>query len=206
MTVAKPVRVVYIAGYGRSGTTILNIALGQHSAVMGAGEISELTRHVWQENEYCACGAPIRDCKFWSPVLQQWFEGSDALIISNYGKLQHKFEGLFGFAKVFFGIRNGKQLDTYALHTMRLFDAIISHSHAQVIVNSSKLPGRAMALSLVPGIDLRVIHIVRDGRGVAWSLLKDAINGYVKSGLQKGNQTEVSIQDGLAMEHRQYCN
>ena len=116
--------------------------------------------------------------------MQQWFKGSDALIISEYGKLQHKFEGLFGFAKVFFGIINGKQLDTYVLHTKRLFDAIISHSHAQMLVDSSKLPGRAMALSFVPGIDLRVIHVVRDGRGVAWSLLK-YYQRDVKSGLQK---------------------
>lgn len=184
MTVSEPVRVVYIAGYGRSGTTILDIALGQHTAVMGAGEITALTRHVWQENEYCACGTPIRDCKFWSPVLQQWSEGSDASLVSKYGKLQHKFEGLFGFAKIIFSIRNGKQLDTYALHTKRLFDAIISHSHAQMIVDSSKLPGRAMALSRVPGIDLRVIHVVRDGRGVAWSLLK-RYQRDVKSGLQR---------------------
>ena len=64
VTISKPVRVVYIAGYGRSGTTILDIALGQHSVVMGAGEITALTRHVWQENEYCACGARFVTASF----------------------------------------------------------------------------------------------------------------------------------------------
>lgn len=184
MTVSNPVHVAYIAGYGRSGTTILNIALGQHSAVMGAGEITELTRHVWQENEYCSCGSQIRDCKFWSPVVQQWSNGLGPSFVSDYGKLQHKFEGLFGLAKIILGIGNKKQLNEYALHTKRLFDTIISHSHAQMIVDSSKLPGRAMALSAVPGIDLRVIHVVRDGRGVAWSLLRPYKRD-VKSGLQK---------------------
>ena len=41
-----------------------------------------------------------------------------------------------------------------------------------------------MALALNPEIDLRVIHVVRDGRGVAWSLAK-AYERDVKSGLQR---------------------
>ena len=41
-----------------------------------------------------------------------------------------------------------------------------------------------MALALIPEIDLRVIHVVRDGRGVAWSLAKPYKRD-VKSGLQR---------------------
>lgn len=196
MTVSAPVRVVYIAGYGRSGTTILDIVLGQHAAIMGAGEITALTRHVWQENEFCACGVPIRDCKFWSLVMQQWTEGWDVSVVSKYDKLQHKFEGLFGFVKIFFSVRNGKQLDTYLLHTKRLLDAITSNSHAQIVVDSSKLPGRALALARLPGIDLRVIHVVRDGRGVAWSLLK-RYQREVKSGLQKEIKSKSVLRTAL---------
>ena len=43
MPTTQPIRVLYFAGYGRSGTTVLDIALGQHPAVIGSGEISELT-------------------------------------------------------------------------------------------------------------------------------------------------------------------
>jgi hypothetical protein len=39
-----------------------------------------------------------------------------------------------------------------------------------VIVDSSKSPARALALSRVPGLDLRMLHLVRDVRGVAYSL------------------------------------
>ena len=113
MKVLKPVRIVYIAGYGRSGTTLLDIALGQHSAVLGAGEITALTRHVWQANEFCACGTPICDCKFWKPVLQQWFKGSDPQLIYKYSNLQKQFEGLLGFAKVYLDRRIGLQRDAF---------------------------------------------------------------------------------------------
>jgi hypothetical protein len=41
-----------------------------------------------------------------------------------------------------------------------------------VIVDSSKRPARALALSMIPGIDVRLIHLIRDVRGVVWSAKK----------------------------------
>lgn len=181
---SQPARIAYIAGYGRSGTTILDIALGQHGAVLGAGEITSLTRHVWRNNEYCACGNPIRDCSFWSAVCQEWSANPDPDLMSEYCALQTKFEGLSILIRVLSGLDLGKSFAKYARHTERLINAMVSRSGKQIIVDSSKLPGRAMALAQIPGIDMRVIHMVRDGRGVAWSLLKPYERD-TKSGLQK---------------------
>ena len=184
MPTTQPIRVVYIAGYGRSGTTVLDVALGQHPAVIGSGEIAELTRHVWRENEYCACGQPVHDCDFWSPVLRQWSEGQPSSLMPLYEDCQKKIESLVGLAKSSSGFGHGKQFAFYARNTTRLFEAMLSQSGKSAIVDSSKLPARAMALALIPEIDLRVIHVVRDGRGVAWSLAK-AYGRDVKSGLQR---------------------
>jgi Sulfotransferase family len=41
-----------------------------------------------------------------------------------------------------------------------------------IIVDSSKSPARALAFGMIPGIDLYVIHFMRDGRGVITSLRK----------------------------------
>ena len=184
MPITQPIRVLYIAGYGRSGTTVLDVALGQHPAVIGAGEIAELTRHVWRQNEYCACGKPARDCGFWSPVLRQWCEGSSFVLMPQYEDCQKKLEGFVGVAKSSSGLGLRKQFAFYARHTPRLFEAMLSQAGKKIIVDSSKLPWRAMALARIPEIDLRVIHVVRDGRGVAWSLAK-AYERDVKSGLQR---------------------
>lgn len=184
MPATQPVRVVYVAGYGRSGTTVLDIALGQHPQVLGGGEVTALTRQVWRKNEYCACGQPVHDCTFWGPALRQWCEGQRVSLMPQYQECQRKIEGLFGHAKLSSGLGNRKQFEFYAHHTGRLFEAMLSQSNKKVIVDSSKLPGRAMALALVPTIDLRVIHVVRDGRGVAWSLAK-AYERDVKGGLQR---------------------
>ena len=179
-----PVRVVYVAGYGRSGTTLLDVALGQHPQVIGSGEIAELTGHVWRENEYCACGQPVHDCDFWSPVLRRWSEGQPSSLMPEYEDCQKKIESLIGLSKLSSGFGQGKQFAFYARNTTRLFEAILSQSGKSTIVDSSKKPGRAMALALIPEIDLRVIHVVRDGRGVAWSLAKPYKRD-VKSGLQR---------------------
>jgi hypothetical protein len=181
----KPLRVLYIAGYGRSGTTLLDIALGQHAAIAGAGEIATLSRHVWSHNEYCSCGQPASDCPLWGPIGRQW-SGSFPLpsSIVDYKREQENIESILGFRRILRRTLTRRSFQSYAEKTFRLFEAIKHHSGKEIIVDSSKLPGRALALTSIPGIDLFVVHLVRDGRGVAWSLLQ-SYKRDVKAGVQK---------------------
>ncbi|NNE43484.1 MAG: hypothetical protein HKN12_04695, partial [Gemmatimonadetes bacterium] len=59
-------RVVYITGYGRSGSTLLDILIGQADGVTGVGELDLLHRD-WGERG-CSCGKDYDDCEFWSAV------------------------------------------------------------------------------------------------------------------------------------------
>ena len=45
-------------------------------------------------------------------------------------------------------------------------------SGKRVLVDSSKNPARALALTMLPDIDLHLLHLVRDPRGYAWSRVK----------------------------------
>jgi hypothetical protein len=54
----------------------------------------------------------------------------------------------------------------------RIYAAVAAVSGASVVVDSSKHGSLAFALRHHPGIDLRVLHLVRDGRGVAHSWSK----------------------------------
>ena len=182
---SKPLRIVYIAGYGRSGTTLLDIALGQHSAIAGAGEVATLSRHVWSSNEYCSCGQPASNCPLWGPIGRQWTGNfPPASSMAEYKRDQENIESILSSHRILRRALGRQTFKSYADETFRLLQAIRQHSGKEVIVDSSKLPGRALALASIPGIDLSVIHLVRDGRGVAWSLLQ----GYrrdLKAGLQK---------------------
>src|SRR3546814_9153714 len=89
-----------VAGYGRSGTTLLDIALGEHPAIMGAGEVTTLARHVWDRGEYCACGARVRDCPQWTAIVTRWTQGEPDGFLARYRRAQARTEALLAPARL----------------------------------------------------------------------------------------------------------
>lgn len=176
------IKLIYVAGYGRSGTTLLDIALGEHPAIMGAGEVTTLTRHVWDSGEYCACGARVRDCPSWTAIVARWTQGEPEGFLARYRRTQERTEGLVAPGRL---LRLPGWRD-HGRRTLKLLRGMAMVSGRPILVDSSKLPGRAFALAAMPGIDLHVVHVVRDGRGVAWSLMK----GHSRS-VEKGVQREL---------------
>jgi hypothetical protein len=181
---AKKKRVVYIAGYGRSGTTMLSMALGQHPALFGAGEVVTLALHAWRNNEVCSCGAPVQDCSFWAKVVELWQKDQSPSFIEDYRNLQNRIESTISPARMLNMAYGHEAFLAYARHTARLFDAIASVSGCTTIIDSSKSAGRALAFAQMPEIELYVVHMIRDGRGVAWSLLQ-AHHRDVRAGIQE---------------------
>jgi hypothetical protein len=66
-------------------------------------------------------------------------------------------------------------LQEYADTWLRLHRAIHEVSGGAVVVDSSKHSSLAFVLRTEPGIDLRVVHVVRDSRGVAYSWTKEVL-------------------------------
>src|SRR4030095_6531842 len=64
------------------------------------------------------------------------------------------------------------ELLAYGRMTAALYDSIREVSGKPVILDSSKKPIRTYALPAAGVADVRVLHLVRDGRGVVWSRLK----------------------------------
>lgn len=172
---ADPLRVLYIVGAGRSGSTVLDTVLGNHPDTVSVGELSELHRSAWLDNEYCACGQPAGDCDFWSAVRSTWQQLAPGGSVEGYLALRGRFERLRSGAllRSFHArLHRTRALTAYLEQTAALFEAIGRVSGRRVIVDSSKNPLRAAWLSRIPSIDLRIIHLVRDSRGVAWSRKK----------------------------------
>jgi len=176
------IKLIYVAGYGRSGTTLLDIALGEHPMIMGAGEVTTLARHVWEKGEYCACGAQVRECPQWQAIVARWTHGEPHGFLARYRRTQERTETLLAPARL---LRLSGWRD-HERQTVKLLRGMALASGRAVLVDSSKLPGRAFALAAMPGIDLHVVHVVRDGRGVAWSLMK----GHRRS-VEKGVQRDL---------------
>ena len=65
----RDVRLVLIASAGHSGSTLLDLLLGNHSGVSSAGEMNRLT--LYPEERLCACGATVAQCPYWSGIRAQ---------------------------------------------------------------------------------------------------------------------------------------
>lgn len=178
-------KILYIAGYGRSGSTVLDTVLGAHPEVESVGELINAPRALFNPIEYCACGKPVGDCDFWSAVHDEWKKLSGCVDMSVLDSLQHRYEcgrrlPLIWLARLLKTRGYGRYLHA----EQALYKAIASLSGKRFVVDSSKSPMRAFALSKMLGFDFYVIHLVRDGRGVAWSLMKP-IKKDPKAGVQR---------------------
>lgn len=177
----KP-QVLYVVGYGRSGSTVLDTVLAAHPRVQGVGELTNLVRSGWVNRELCACGEPGDHCEFWSAVRDTWER-----LVPDLDLEAHQRRGRTFDRPQAWWLRTARlqsrALRRYRMELQGLYQAIAEVSGAEWIVDSSKLPGRAAVLLGMEGIDLRLLHLVRDGRGVAWSLRK-AFQKNLEAGVQ----------------------
>jgi Sulfotransferase family len=188
MSGADRVRVLYIGGWGRSGSTLVDRVLGQVPGVASLGEVRELWSRGWVENRPCGCGKPFADCPFWTAVGERAFGGWNALDRGEVLALRYSIDRAWNYPALI-GRRGPRsfadRLDRYVAILDRLYTAIGEVSGAQVVVDSSKLPTHALLLRRVPSVDLRVVHLIRDARGVAFSWRKQQLSATTGAGQER---------------------
>jgi hypothetical protein len=169
------VKVLYVVGLGRSGSTILSNSLGQIPGFFSGGELNFIWRHNVLENRLCGCGRPFRECPVWTRVMDQAFGGMDGvdpraiMRLQNLGtRTRHIPMMLTGRGRRSLAQRLEKLLIAYG----RLYEAIGAITGSRVIVDSSKEPAHGFAMSMVPGVDFYALHLLRDPRAAAYSWSK----------------------------------
>jgi hypothetical protein len=65
-----------------------------------------------------------------------------------------------------------ERLEKLLMNYSKLYKAIKTVTGSRVIVDSSKEPAHGYAMSLVPGVDFRIMHLIRDPRAAAYSWKK----------------------------------
>src|SRR5579862_2172783 len=73
MTAQQPgdVKVLFLAGKGRSGGTLLASLLGQIPGFFNIGELNRLWDWGLVSNFRCGCGLPMQECPTWHAILEQ---------------------------------------------------------------------------------------------------------------------------------------
>jgi len=166
-------RVIYIAGNGRSGTTVLSQILGSYDGCIAVGELYDLWTEYEAGNRLCSCGAPIRECPFWNDVLTATLGQLDRASVQHVIELRSSVQAMHHLPLLLFPRIRPKTFDKrvgeYVDVLTRLYGAIQTVSGCDVIIDSSKLAAYALMLNESPAIDVDLIHVVRDSRACVYS-------------------------------------
>jgi len=172
MTTSKPT-IIFIGGYGRSGSTMLDRVLGEIPGTTSLGEV----RHIWQrafrENQWVSDSTPFRECPFWIEVVKDAFGGFDNLDLDKVDQLRARTDRLRAIPKL---RKLTSQPEAFQaavsefgdiLH--KLYSSIMKVSGSELLIDSSKHPCYAHLLLATGKFDLKILHIVRDPRATAYS-------------------------------------
>lgn len=164
-------RVLYIAGTGRSGSTLLASILGQAPGFFNAGELRYIWQRGIQENRLCGCGRRFADCPFWREVVE--LAGlPDAAAMA---EVQARLTRIRHLPRMGLDSQSREPaIEAYRAALGRLYRAVAHVSNSQVVVDSSKLPSYGRVLATIPDVDLYTVQLVRDPRAAAtsWASLK----------------------------------
>lgn len=165
-------RVLYIAGAGRSGSTLIANILGQVKGSFSAGEVYQIWNESLVMNGLCSCGQQVPMCETWKPVLQKTIPGLDNTIINRLRVTRDKITPTSRAPQVIWPSLWGN-LDTdvhdFLNKTSLLYTSIQQVTGCNMIIDSSKSPTFGGLLSSIPTIEVFFLHLVRDARAVAFS-------------------------------------
>ena len=166
------VKILYVMGEGRSGSTILDIILGTHSDIIGVGELWSMLTENEKLTGQCSCGKTVGECEFWTSTKKKYINQLDKRTLEMVHNTRLKHDQLRRFPLKLAGFK-GKGVERYNLDADLLYTTISKVSGKSIIVDSTKQIGRAFNILNSPSLDVYLIHLVRDGRGILRSRLRD---------------------------------
>lgn len=169
-----PMRLIYIGGYSRSGSTLLLRLLGEVPELHAVGELFDLWQRSYIENQLCGCGELFRDCEFWREVTRRAFGANPEEIDSQHLQaMRARVQGHIHIPQLWApklrSPRYREQLRDYVGKLSQVYQAIQTVSGAKYIVDSSKIPQFAWLLAEMPETEVHLVHLVRDSRATAYS-------------------------------------
>src|SRR5688572_7906281 len=144
-------RVLYILGRGRGGSTVLANVMGEIPGFFSAGEVRYLWDPVVVRHSPCGCGELIDECPVWSRVLYRLCDVDLEQVVS----WQHEIVREANTFLLLHPERVSKwaALRKYAEVTARLYKTIGDVTGSHVIVDSSKRPSYAAFIRALEGCD-----------------------------------------------------
>lgn len=140
-------RVIYVAGMGHSGSTVLDMLLATGGMAVSLGQIWNVLREdpLKTRTRICTCGAPAPDCFFWGPILGGLESAGSTL------SRAERYRLVLGRAKELYGPQ-------------------------MAIVDSSKEVANITILAKeVPEVRLAILHNIKDVRAFTISMIDNSL-------------------------------
>jgi hypothetical protein len=186
-----PIPMVYILSPGHSGSTLLALLLGAHPSVATVGEL-KVVQGSFAIGATCSCGARISECPFWRELCSRLER--QQLDPRRPSFRTHRDEGWRLFDRVVAGQVRGPLLEAgrrlllsawpaagrHRAHTLRcnvaLARAILDVTGRPLLLDASKDASRLRYLRESGLFQIRVLHLLRDGRAVAFSFIRKGLD------------------------------
>ena len=186
------ITLTYILAASHSGSTLLSMLLGSHQQIATIGEMKLSAKAMGDLARYCcSCGRLIVECDFWQKVkkgmAERSFEFDLAYAGTDYRTVESRYArrllGPMHRGKILETVRDvalgfspawRKQLLEIHRRNAALASTVSDITEAEIIVDSSKIALRLKYLLKNPELDIKVIRLIRDGRGVALTYMDPA--------------------------------
>jgi len=235
--------VIYIASDVRSGSTLLDNLLSNHPDVASVGELRHLSSHTNKTGVgeawdwVCTCGYEIKECDTWREVWDLYEERHERpfLDTDTYADVEYRriwfhpvillslFSPIRSISRKLkdLGFNNGR-LEEIGKECFRIYSAFSDAMGVNNVVDSSKIAEQLQAILVAQQneVDVKLIHIVRDGRAVVYSKLQraeqynqknfsvlSAITGWVVNNMQiQALYPAIDEENVVRLHYEDLCN
>jgi hypothetical protein len=199
-------RVVYVAGTGYSGSTLLAFLLNAHPELASVGEPTGPYAGWDDQARYrCSCGSELADCAFWQRISKE-MRSRGFEFGPNRWKLAFDLGRSAGARQLLSrSLRSNalddlrdalvlrvpawrRELEEIARRNEAFVASVLAVTGKRVFVDATKDPVQARYLLSRTNLDLHVIHLVRDAPGFVSSFIPNA-GGTLDGGVRYWNRT-----------------
>jgi hypothetical protein len=177
-------RYVFLASHAYSGSTLLSFLLGAHPEIGTVSDVSGRRRRRMMETFECSCGRLMTACPFWEQLMAVLAASGLEFSLDDFELgFDHRHPRWLGNLRVrslggelrerirdaAFGVIPGEaaRMEEIGVRNAVFARAVLEVTGSRIFVDASKERLRAQYLRRYVDPMLRVIHLIRDPRGVA---------------------------------------
>ena len=168
----QKIKVLYIGSLNRSGSTLVTKYFNEFRGFFSVNEVVFIGLHGLHNDFVLGSGERFSQNTVWQDIIKEAFGSApDWRELSFFKNQLNKDLGL-PTAYIRPKPEDTTRLTHYRENITKLYRAIAKVTKCSVIVDSSKSPDYAYLLSTVECIDMHLLHLTRDFRGVYFSHTK----------------------------------